>query len=378
MLVLLFHVGGGYVFSNMIKTDALTPEPPTPDNGIYVLDLDADSITVMSTDKRADSKHPGTFGLAWESGYGRIGNIISVDGLDVTRRFELVSGTTPQICGVELDGCAEVDIEGWTFENDPTDVGLGFEEIQFQSPLGAMSGWRVGSPDRKVWAVHVHGWRASKREAIRSLSAFDDAGITSLVIDYRNDPNAPADPSGLYRFGQTEWQDVDGAVSYAIDHGATEIVLVGYSTGAAIHAAYLENSDTTEFVKAVVLDSPNLDMGETVRSAASDMTLPGTALPVPPTLTWSAMAIADWRFGVDWAAIDYTSRADEIFTIPTIIFHGSADQRVPADVSRLVAETSESVQLVETPFAGHVNSWNVDPAAYEEALREFLVSSTDA
>jgi hypothetical protein len=30
------------------------------------------------------------------------------------------------------------------------------------------------------------------------------------------------------------------------------------------------------------------------------------------------------------------------------------------------------VELVETPAAGHVMSWNADPARYERYLRNFL------
>ena len=372
VLLLVFHVGGGYLFSNMIETDALAPQPPTPDYGVYVVALDEDLITISSAEERSDTVHPGVLGLAWDDGYGQIGEIHTVDGLDVTRDFNLVSGTNPQVCSGVIETCQPVDIEGWAFETDPGDVGLVFEEVSFKAPLGPLGAWLIEAGDGTTWAVHAHGWRASRREAIRSLPAFSEAGVTSLVVDYRNDPSAPADPSGLYRFGRTEWEDMEAAVEYALANGAEEVVLVGYSTGAAAHAAFMGDSDLAKHVKALVFDAPNLNMGAVIEKAASEMTLPGTPIPVPASLTWVAMVMADLRFDVDWKDINYVTRANQLLTKPTLVFHGTEDGRVPISVSRSIAEVASQVTLVETEGADHVTSWNVDPNAYSEALRRFL------
>lgn len=371
-LVVVFHVAGGYVFSNMIKADALAPRPPTPDYGVYVVAVDEASITLSSISERSDTVHPGVFGLAWEGGYGRIGEIRAVSGLEVTRDFDLVSGVTPQVCNGSLETCKPVDIEGWAFETDPGDVDLAFEEVSFDAPLGTLGAWQVAADGGTTWAIHVHGWRASRREAIRSLPAFSEAGVTSLVIDYRNDPGAPADPSDLYRFGRTEWEDVEAAVRFALDQGASDVVLVGYSTGAAAHASFMENSRLADHVRALVFDAPNVSMGDVVKNAASDMTLPGTPIPVPGSLTWVAMVMADMRFDVDWDAVNYVPRAGEFLNKPTLIFHGTDDGRVPVAVSRALAEASSQVTLVETEGADHVTSWNVDPYGYSETLVQFL------
>ncbi len=372
-LLLVFYGAGGIVFSNMLHSDALLPLPPTGDFGVYVREQTGDSITLTSSDERDDTTQPGVAGLAWAGGYGRLGDITAIEGLDVTRGFEIVRGEPPPLCPTAVADCEAVDIEGWTYPSDPSDVGLGFDETSFESPLGTIGAWQVAGGDGMVWAIHVHGWRASRREAIRSLPTYHAAGATSLVIDYRNDPEAPADPSGIYRFGLSEWEDLEAAVQHALTQGAGSVVLVGYSTGAAVIMAFLERSPHADDVNAVVFDSPNIDMGSTVRLEASRRTLPGTPVPVPGSLTAVAMLISDWRWNVDWDGIDYVDRASENLTAPTLVFHGLDDDRVPVEVSRrLAAEVADRVELVEVPEAGHVSSWNIDPAAYREILGGFL------
>lgn len=372
-LGILFYGAGGYVFSNMIHADALTPQPPTPDYGVYVRAVDGDSVTLFSEEERDDTLQPGSAGLSWEGGYGQLGAIAAVDGLEVTRGFLLVSGELPAICTGTVGACEPVDIEGVTYPTDPSDVGLEFEEGTYQSAVGPMSAWRVDAGDGTVWAVHAHGWRASRREALRSLPVYHRAGVTSLVIDYRNDPDAPRDPSGLYRFGLTEWEDVEGAVSYALGQGAERVVLVGYSTGASAEMAFMQRSDLAGRVSAVVFDAPNVDMGATVRTEAARRTIPGTPIPVPGSLTAVAMWLADLRWGVGWGEIDYTDGAGDYLVVPTLVFHGADDTRVPVDVSRrLQAAAPDQVELVVVEEAGHVASWNVDPGRYERILGGFL------
>lgn len=90
------------------------------------------------------------------------------------------------------------------------------------------------------------------------------------------------------------------------------------------------------------------------------------------------MFIADLRWDVDWRAIDYASRAGDIISVPTLVFHGLEDDRVPVEVSRrLAAGAPAHVELIEVENAGHVTSWNVDGGRYEEALIEFLTEALE-
>lgn len=198
-------------------------------------------------------------------------------------------------------------------------------------------------------------------------------GLTSMIIDYRNDPGAPADPSGHYRFGLDEWRDVESAVDYALGHGAEDVICVGYSTGAAHIMSFLEQSPRADSVAGLILDAPNVILAETVRHGTRDLRIPGFGVRASPLLIELGMWIADLRWGVDWERTNYVERADTTIEVPTLVFHGTSDQRVPISVSRqLEARAPRLIRLHEVPAAGHVMSWNADPDAYERTVEQFL------
>ncbi|HEY5650444.1 MAG TPA: hypothetical protein VIW46_03280 [Acidimicrobiia bacterium] len=373
-LVALFYLGGGYYFAELLRTDGLAAKLPTPNFGVRVTDVTGNSITLDGTDRRA-IEHDGTLGLRWADGYGYVGKIRDIDDTEITRDFDILSGPPPEIC----DGgrsCDEVDLEGYVFPTDPGDVGLAFDNTMYETPLGQAPAWIVPPTANPTgtWAIHVHGWRAERREAVRMLPIYADAGVTSMVAEYRNGPGAPSDPSGLIRFGRTEWEDVEAAVAYALDHGAERIVLVGYSTGAAADMAFLENSSLREEVIGIVFDAPNIDFGRAVSVEASRRTIPGTPFHVPDSLTAMAKLIADLRYDVGWSEIDYVAHED-VISMPTLVFHGANDLTVPPSVSEDLEDRYPThVSLIVTEGADHVQSWNIDPAAYSEAISDFLGS----
>ncbi len=80
--------------------------------------------------------------------------------------------------------------------------------------------------------------------------------MDSLLISYRNDGLAPAAPDGRYGLGSTEWRDVEAAIGYALDQGAQEIVLFGWSMGGAISLQTADLSKHRHLIRALVLDAP--------------------------------------------------------------------------------------------------------------------------
>jgi hypothetical protein len=236
-----------------------------------------------------------------------------------------------------------------------------------------MDAWIVpGSSDR--WAIFVHGKGVDQREGLRMLPSLHEAGMPVMLIAYRNDGGQPEDPSGLYRYGQTEWRDLEDAIKYARGQGAESFVLIGNSTGAAIVTSFLYRSDLASMVDGVIYDSPNIDFGQVVDVEASRRSLPVVGLPIPATLTWAAKSIAAAQMGFSWSDLDYIDQAGDL-AVPLLVFHGTEDGSVPIELSRRLAEARpDVVTLVETG-AGHVLSWNADPPAYERHVAAFLAST---
>jgi alpha-beta hydrolase superfamily lysophospholipase len=368
-LFVAFHLGAGWVFAGQINGDGLEPKAPARNYGVTVDAVEGDLITLGGDDEALDDA--GAYGLVWDDGFGHVGEVESATDGAVRRPFVLIEGESPPM------GPIEVDLDAWMYPTDPGDASLAFADNTYDAGLGPMDAWYVPSAESvaRRWAIHIHGWRADRRETIRLLPLFAASGIDSLVIEYRNDSSAPADPSGLYRFGRTEWEDVEAAVRHALDQGAEEVVLVGYSTGAAAAMSFVERSPLAGTVAGAVFDAPNIDFGRVVKTEAQNTRLlPGLPFTVPPTVTATAMAIADVRFDVDWGSIDYVGRAGDWDT-PTLVFHGDADGTVPLAVSEDFAATSpDLVELVVIEGADHVTSWNVDRTRYETELLEFLAS----
>lgn len=374
LVVVLIHLAGGWVFANGFRQNALKVRGPARDWGIWVKALARGRVVLTAAEPNQKLGHPGTIGVYWENGYGRVGDVVAISGLEVTRSFSLVEGEPPPTCPEgPLEECDPVDLESYAYPNDPSDVGLDFSNIEYRGPLGSMGGWVVPAGSGSRWAIHIHGWTAERREAIRALPPLHASGVTSMVIDYRNDPGAPADPSGHYRFGLSEWQDVEAAVGHAIDRGAREIILVGYSTGAAHAMSFLERSDLHERVIALVFDSPNIVLAETVRHGSHDLRFPRVRIRMSQLMIEFGMWIADLRWDIDWENTNYVQRAESIIDVPTLVFHGTSDRGVPISESRqLEARLGDLIRLVETPAAGHVMSWNADPKRYEGYLSGFL------
>lgn len=372
--IVAFHAGGGWYFANQIRSDALTVDN-APDSLTYDVELVAvGEATVEYRLAGSDNLHledDGIFGMAWETGFIVVGDILATTDETVTRSI-VEYPDLPRFSTVEPTPGTMVDLIGAVWPSDPfIAFGLDFEEVTYTSAIGELGAWYVPA-DSDDWVIFVHGKSAPRYEALRMLQPVNAAGYQALVIRYRNDPSMAEDPSGYYRYGLTEWRDLDGAVTYARSRGADRIALVGYSMGGGIVAEFILESDQAGAVDAVVLDAPMLDFGATVDAAAEDERLPLVGLPVPDTLVSAAKRLAAWRFGVDWATLDYTERADE-FATPFLIFHGMDDDRVPIGVSEdLVDARPDLVSLIRVTDAGHAMSWNVGPERYESAVTGFL------
>ena len=113
-----------------------------------------------------------------------------------------------------LHAGARARINGWLFLSQrQTQVPFTAEQVPTQ--YGPAPSWLFPGGDGATWAIHVHGRATTREETLRGVAAFHRAGLTSLVVSYRNDGDAPASPDRRYALGETEWRDIDAAIRFA-------------------------------------------------------------------------------------------------------------------------------------------------------------------
>jgi len=338
----------GYYYSGQI----LGPDAPPVPTGQTVLARTDSTITLATTVK---ARRAGDWAIEWSGGFGAIGPIVSADGERVVTRFRHLSGPPP-------DSVAR--LAGFARHADPrTWLDMPFEDVRIPSSVGPLPAWLVPGSD-STWAVLVHGRAATRAEVLRMLPAYRALGLPCLVLAYRNDPEGPRTGDGGYRFGATEWRDLDEAVRWARGHGARDVVVVGCSMGGGIVARYLRESSQLEATRGAVLDAPALDWSAIIPEEGRRRGIPG------PVTRWG-MWVAAWRGGLRWDDLSQLRHADE-FRTPMLIFHGDADDTVPVGLSEAFAEARpDLVTLHVVRGAGHVESVNVAPAGYAAALADW-------
>jgi pimeloyl-ACP methyl ester carboxylesterase len=264
--------------------------------------------------------------------------------------------------------------EAFTPDPSPRVVPEGSFELQqvtYETDLGDMDAWYLPASGT-TWVIHIHGLNATPAQPEVLFSPLQEAGYPQLSLTYRNDEGEPADPSGYFRYGATEWEDVLGAVEYAKANGAEDIVFMGYATGAshALSFAYRHNYDE---IAGVIIDSGNIDVGATVDHRASQDRLPVISVGVPRTMTWVAKFFTSLRIDVNWRSIDYIDAAKRSLRVPVLAIHGADDESIPIDQSIELADTQpELVELYTVEGAGHVDSFNTDFDGYVSRVLAFL------
>ena len=351
----------------------VTPRRVKPED-VEVLSVGAGTVTLRAT---PNTTAPGLYGLwtAAGTGHTRLGEIVEQDteAKTVTRRL------------LQVDfGRVPVGHARWNqyfFAGNPTTaLGIAHEDVFVTSEAGELPTWFVpaepGSDQRPdVWAVLVHGRGATREECLRAVPLLHRLGLPILVPSYRNDMEGPSTHGGRYHLGDTEWQDVEATVLHALDSGAREVLLLGWSMGGAIVLQHVSRSWTADRVRALVLDAPVIDWRDVLDHQARINRLPrpvgrlGLSMLGHPT----ARHVVGVDGPVDLRRMDWVTRASEL-SLPVLLLHSEDDDFVPAGPSRRLAEARPDL-VTYVPFQGarHTQEWNVDPDRWEREVARFLL-----
>ena len=137
--------------------------------------------------------------------------------------------------------------------------------------------------------------------------------------------------------------------------------------GGAIVTRFMRKSKLRDRVAALVLDAPALDWDSIISNQAKERHVGFLAKPVERTV--------EWRADLSLSELDEVKHAADFRGVPILLFQGLEDLLVPPeDTTAFAKKLPENVEYPQVPEAGHVESWNVNPADYERRLADFLQS----
>jgi pimeloyl-ACP methyl ester carboxylesterase len=352
----------------IVARSVVTP-PKKLANDVRIVSVDRNegTITLGAT---ADTLLPGRYSLWFDvdGGHARIGEIVSVGGGVVTRTLLLVD-----FGAIELARTGR--ISGWYYLH-PREFGFPFRDVSITTPLGDAPAWFIPAADAAStdWVIQVHGRAVRRAETLRAVPVFREAGFSSLLVSYRNDGDAPRSADGRFALGDSEWEDVDAAIQYAIDKGATRIVLMGWSMGGATVLQAATRSLFRDVIVGVVLDSPVIDWHETLLYRATEMHLPkqiGEAAVAAISQPWG-QPVTGQKQSVDIKRLDFVNRSGEL-VLPTLLMHSDDDGFVSSVSSRELATLRpDIVTFVPFSIARHTKLWNYDPQKWTDAIASWL------
>lgn len=305
------------------------------------------------------------------AGHARLGSVTQRQGSG--RKLRIARDIVSVERG-ELRVGARGRITGWWY-TAPEQLGYQSTLVSIPMPGGVGWGWVV-TPNDSVpgrWAIHVHGRGTLPHEALRGIDPFAQAGITSLVIAYRNDRGAPPGKNGRYGLGLAEQQDVDAALGWARSQGAERVTLVGWSMGGTAVVLAAANGQNAHLVDAMVLDSPALDWPGILRHQARLAHLPALVAECSVWLLQAGVVrgALTGRRGTDLAVLTPRRLAASI-GVPTLIHASEGDTFVPWQGALQVAQLRPSFVQIHPSQGEHVKLWNADTAGWQAETSRFL------
>lgn len=325
---------------------------------------------------------PGRYSIWFANGAGHacIGQIVDTDDDGRPAAVGTVTRLVERVDSGDLLSAKAGIWSGYVYPT-PETLGLPFQDVAIPVENGVAPAWmfpptEASAGDPGTWAIHIHGLGGKKSGALRGVPVADRLGYTSLVVSFRNDGEAPASADRRYHLGQSEWRDVDAAVSYAVDQGASQIVLFGWSLGGTIALQLTLGSEFRDRIAGLVLDAPVIDWKSTLMANARSSMLPrwiaalGLRILESPRLCW----IPGLGTALNLRALDGVARADELRT-PALVIHSERDRSTPFAVSRrFVDRRPDLATLVAFPSVEHTQEWNVDPEGWDAAVLGWLRS----
>ena len=395
LIILIFIIlgGAGWFFSGVTYEVGLNPEfentaeVGVAEDRVIIEDLSEKTISLnVQEEMWGVMLEDGIYGVLGENGSAVVSSILSLEGDIITREILQINGELK--IGERVSSSSLLKIENGKYSilgtNDyegidesgkytPKSVSdTDYEYIEYESDLGMFPAYLTSEGKTGV-VIFVHGFRgAFERDFTAMLRApdFENLGYRSMIISYRNDANAPKDPSGLYQYGVTEWIDLDNAIKYVEQNiNPDRIVLWGTSGGGGPVTSWLQNNPDSDRVDGIIFEAPVISFWESVEVNGK------ARYPFIPELFFPYIKLfTEVRYGVDFDTMDFRDALVKS-EVPVLLFHGDDDEWVPVDMSDYIAENRRTnFTYIRMSNVGHVTSWNADPVRYIFEIEKFLKS----
>jgi pimeloyl-ACP methyl ester carboxylesterase len=266
----------------------------------------------------------------------------------------------------------------------PQTYGMAYEDVGFVSRDGRtrLAGWYIPSETNERVIIFVHGRDASRTAAYGSApaddgsqpvpgrlleltSALNKAGVSVFLFDLRGHGQSG---EGRFSFGVKERLDVLAAIDWVKAKGYQpgRIGVMGLSLGGAssIGATVADRS-----VGALVIDSSFAELTPIVEARWVEESGLPMAFLAPTKLMVRLM------YGWDMDAVNPSQEIGQVSPRPLMIIACQDDQVVPAIHFQHLKAAAPGAQTWVLPHCEHGQTYNADPAAFEQKVIRFFDAS---
>jgi pimeloyl-ACP methyl ester carboxylesterase len=243
----------------------------------------------------------------------------------------------------------------------PADIGIGYEEVHFETDDGVrLAGWLIpAARETRAIVILMHGFTGHRLPELAAFVPWLRRRYHVLQFDFRG--HGDSQPSAL-SMGLHERRDVAAAVRFCEERGYGPVALMGISMGAAI--AIIAAPDLP--VVAVVADAAYADLRHPIANRMREL-----GYPLASAGARAVVIGARLRSGAALPSpVDGVSR---VAPRGLLLIASREDRLIRAEQSvRLYEAANEPKELFIVDGAGHAEAWSTAGAEYEERVLGFL------
>ncbi len=217
------------------------------------------------------------------------------------------------------------------------------------------------SSDNAPLEIVFHGYKSiNYRDFCGGFKVAKKLGHNILLIEQRGHGDSK---SNKITFGVKEKKDCVSWCKYALDKFGNniDIILVGISMGAAT-VLMASELDLPQNVKGIIADCPYSSPKDIILKVCKDMKIP--VFLAYPFIAIGTILFTNIRFNSKGAK-DAVKNTD----IPILLIHGTSDDFVPSQMSRMIYENAKPYKELHLfEGAGHGASFLVDENKYNCAV----------